>query len=278
MTKFFLNGLKSAAALVIVAGSIMVLNFPAINSSAKNAVYSVLGPVERGIWNAGAGIYGFVEPLSKMNSAAAENERLHEQVNDLLVKAAQISDLKKENDFLREGLNLELDKDFDLKLADIIAKDVANDTLIINKGSRDMIDSGMPVITSQKALVGKISKVYDSFSEVTLVTSKNFSFDVRIGDGVDGLVKGQGKYCAGIDLVPRDKGLKADDPVYTSALGGIFPAGLLVGTVKEVYRNDVETFQSAALSLAFDAGGSRQVFVANGKLPLGMGTNPQKKQ
>ncbi|MFA6376513.1 MAG: rod shape-determining protein MreC [Candidatus Paceibacterota bacterium] len=272
----FLNWLKIAIAGAAGAGLIAVLNLPEVNSAVKNASYLALEPVQHGIWNAGASIHGFLEPFAKINSAASENEQLRTQVNGLLAENAQINDLKKENDFLRQGLNLELDKEFDLKLANIVAKDIARDTLVINKGRRDMIDLGMPVITAQKSLVGKVTDVYEDYSEVTLITSKDFTFDVRIGNGIDGLAKGQGEYLAELGLIPKDKEFKSGDPVYTSAMGGIFPAGLLVGSVDKISRNDVESFQSATLVLSFDARGSRQIFVASGKAPLGLESGAKK--
>jgi rod shape-determining protein MreC len=258
-------------ALVAVAGValILILNIPVLNSAFKNTVYFALAPMQKNLWQAGAGVYDFFEPLLKINSLADENKRLRERVNDLMGRNAVIEDLKKENEFLRQGLNLELDKDFDLKIVQIVGKDGANDILIIDKGGKDMIEAGMPVITEGKALVGKVSKTYDNFSEITLVTQNDFSFDVKIGDdAIDGLVRGRGGYCAGIDLVPKDKDLKVGQKIITSMLGGIFPAGLLVGTIKEVYKNDVETFQSAKIETSFDIGAAQQVFVAVGKYPF----------
>lgn len=278
MKLFYSRGFKIFFSCIAGMALIAILNLRPVNYAAKNAAYLALGPIQRGIWTAGANISGLFGSVSNINSEASENRRLRTQVTDLLSKTAQIGELKKENDILRQGLNLELDKDFDLKLANIVGKNVSDDTLIIDKGSKDMVDSGMTVITGQKAIVGRISKVYDNFSEVTLVTSKGFSFDVKIGDSIDGLAKGQGNFCAGLDLVSRDKELKPDDPVYTSALGGIFPSGLLVGTIKNVDKNDVETFQSAALTLAFDARGSDQVFVASDKYPLGLQNDSHKIQ
>jgi rod shape-determining protein MreC len=259
--------------VAILAAAIGVLNIPFLNSQLKNGAYSMIGPVQQYVWFAGAQVSEFIGSLANMNSAARENEQLKGRVDELLAANAQMEDLKKENDYLRQGLNLELNKDFDLKLADIIAKNVGSDTLIINKGSKDMVQAGMPVITSQKAVVGKISKVYDNFSEVELITSKNFSFDVKIGDDmIDGLVKGQGGFAATIDLVSKDKELKPGSQVVTSQMGGIFPAGLVIGTIKDVNKNDVETFQSAAISLAFDINGSSRVFIANAKYPLNLET------
>ncbi|UMX48387.1 MAG: rod shape-determining protein MreC [Candidatus Nealsonbacteria bacterium DGGOD1a] len=264
------RGLAAAITIAAVAAVIAIMNVPIINSAVKNTAYFIVKPLQSGAWVAGARVYGFFEPLSRAGALADENARLRRDTVDLSAKNARIGELENENAMLREGLNLELNKDFDLKLARIVGKNIAQDVLIIDKGAKDMVLAGMPVITGQKALVGKISKVYDDFSEVTLVTNKSFSFDVKIGsEGIDGLVRGKGGFSAYVDLVSKGKELKNDMPVVTSALGGIFPAGLVVGSIKEIDKNDIETFQSAELSLAFDINGDIDVFAASGKYPAG---------
>jgi len=262
--------------ICVVGGAIVLaLNFPPVNRGVKNTVYMVLGPIQQNVWGAGANVSAFFDNLAKMNSAAAENEQLKGRINDLMAQSAQMEIVKDENDFLRQGLNLELDKDFDLKLANIVAKNVAQDVIIIDQGTNDLVEEDMPVITSDRALVGRVSKTYAGYSEVTLVTASDFSFDVRIGnEGIDGLVKGKGRDAAIVDLVPRDKKLESGQGIFTSQMGGIFPAGLLVGSIDQVNRNDVETFQSAVIKLAFDVNGSQRVFVASGKTPLGLGETP----
>ncbi len=269
------KGIGAAAALGVLAASIAAFNVPFLNAGLKNGVYLVLGPMQQSVWFAGAQVSGFFGSVAGINSSAQENVRLRSQVEELLAKNAQISDLEKENDYLRQGLNLELGKDFDLKMADIVAKSVSEDTIIIDKGSKDMVQPGMPVITSERAVVGKISKVYDDFSEVELVTGKKLSFDVKIGDTlIDGLAKGQGDMRTIIDLVPKDKELKSGDAVVTSRMGGIFPAGLLIGTINNIKKNDVETFQSADVSLAFDINCASRVFIANAKYPVSLDVAP----
>ncbi len=265
--------------IVSVAAAAAVLNVPSVNSGVKNAVYSALKPVQSGVWMAGANMRSFFDKVARMSSAAAENEVLELRVNDLMAKVAELEEVKKENDFLRQGLNLELDKDFDLKLARIVAHDVARDVIIIDQGENDLVQEGMPVITSERSVVGRVSKTYRNFSEVTLVTANDFSFDVKIGqEMIDGLVKGGGRNKAAVDFVPKDKKLEDGAEVWTSQLGGIFPGGLLVGTVMGVNNSDVDTFQSSGLSLAFSVDGSLRVFVASGKLPLGFNVTEISKR
>ena len=257
--------------MMVFAGAALILaiNIPAVNSAFKNAAYSLSAGAQKNIWAAGASASDFLPPFFGSGNLVEENKRLRAQAAGFLAQQAQIEALLKENEFLRRGLNLEMEKSFDLKIADIAGKIPARDILIINKGSRDLVESGMMVIDSQNAIVGKIAKTYDNFSEVLLITDKDFSFDVLIGgDEIAGLFRGRGGYRAQIDLVPKDKILNIGQTVSTGGLGGIFPAGLLVGVIKDARQNDVESFQSAEISPAFDFAKSRQVFVAVGKKPL----------
>ncbi|MCU0652852.1 MAG: rod shape-determining protein MreC [Candidatus Pacebacteria bacterium] len=262
---------RSIGSILIVgalAAAIAVFNLPFFNESLRNSFYSAAAPLQRGVWVAGAQASGFFSSFARANTAGVENENLRKRVTELTARAALMEEVKRENDFLRQSLNLDLGKEYDLKMADIIGKLVSEDRLLINKGSRDLVEAGMPVITSEKAAVGKVSKVYDNFSEVELITGKSFSFDVKIGDaGVDGLARGRGEMSAGVDLVPKDKEIRGGDVVTTSRMGGIFPAGLVVGRVKDVTKNDVETFQSASIELAFGIGTASRVFIANEKYP-----------
>lgn len=247
--------------------AILALNIPVINSAFKNTAYAALAQAQKKIWAAGADAGNFFDDKLPRRNLAVENERLRAQAAGFLAQQAQIEALKRENDFLRQGLNLELEKDFDLKLANIAGKIPARDIIIIDKGARDMIEAGMPVIDSNKAVAGKVVKTYDNFSEVRLITDKDFSFDVSI-DSAAGLFRGLGVSSGEIDLVPKDQFLIAGQGIFTGGLGGIFPQGLLVGSVKELRINDVDAFRSATVELVFDVAAARQVFVAVDKKPL----------
>jgi rod shape-determining protein MreC len=263
------RSLSSVLIVGALAAAIAVFNLPVFNESLRNIFYAATAPLQQSVWLAGARVSGFFGGFARANSAAAENEDLKKRVTELIAANARLEEIEKENEFLRRGLNMELGKDYDVKAADIIGKFVASDRLLVNKGAKDMVEVGMPVITAEKAVVGKVARVYDNFSEVDLVTGKSFSFDVKIGEeGVDGLARGRGEMSAGIDLVPKDKEIKTGDTVTTSRMGGIFPAGLVVGAIKDITKNDVETFQFASVSLAFDIGSASRVFIANEKYPF----------
>jgi rod shape-determining protein MreC len=78
------------------------------------------------------------------------------------------------------------------------------------------------------------------------------------------LAKGLSGKSMMLDLIPKDKEVKRDAIITTNSLGGIFPKGLLVGTVDEVDKNDVESFQTAKITPAFEMDKIEEVFVIIG--------------
>lgn len=256
-------------AVVLTAGAavagILAANVPIVNGWLKNAAYTVSQPFQRMVWSAGAGTAGFFTSIAKMGSSARENDDLRGQVNELRAEISNLKRLEEENNELRGALGIGLEKEFKLKLAHIIARDVAQDSLIINAGSDDMIQVGYPIITGRKVIVGRVSKVYRHFSVVTLATARESSFDANIADSdIDGLVRGQGGLNMVFDLVAKDKEIKPDSLVETGTLGGIFPQGLVVGRISDVKKNDVEMFQKATIVPEFNIESLNDVFAIIG--------------
>ena len=264
------------AILFLVVSLFVFLNLGPVSPRVKNFFYSISEPAQKWLWEKGARLSNFFETISEIHPALFEkwggvrslkneNDLLKLEIKTLTGENLVLSELKKENEILREALEIGSKKDFKLIFAQVIGKDVSQDTILINLGSKDGVKVGLPVITQQKTLVGKISQVYENFSEVMLVSNKKSSFDAKIlapyqtegfGAGSDtetyGIVKGKGNFKLYLDLIPKEKELKDGDQLVTSALGGIFPPGLLIGEVKEVKKSDVELFQKAEIKPAFD--------------------------
>lgn len=249
--------------LVLLAVVVIVaLNF--FQNKVRNFFYLVSAPIQASLWQAGQGVSDFFATITEFRNLKKENEELKLKINSLLAENASLKELKKENETLRKALNLGLQEEFKLTLVQVIGKDISQDSLTINKGSKHGIAKNMPVITEQKNLVGRISEVYDDFSKVMLISSKDSSFDAKVQEQeIFGVAKGQGGLKAFINRVPQDKEIKQGDILVTSVLGGVFPAGLLVGEIKEVKKSDLEPFQQAEISLFFDIGKLENLFVIN---------------
>ncbi len=253
--------------IVLVITFFILSNLTPLSKETKNFFYLISSPFQKWLWKTGSKISTFFEGISEIKNLKSENEELKLKIQELISEKAALIEIKKENEILREALNLGLEKEFELNLAEIIAKDVPQDYLIINKGSKDGLKIGLPVITQQRVLVGKIGEVYDNFSKIQLITSKDSSFDAKIVEKdsnpptalpseaqapIYGLAKGKGSFKLSLDFVPKEKEIKTADIVVTAVLGGIFPQGLLVGEIQSIKKSDIAPFQTAEVRPAFE--------------------------
>ncbi len=257
-------GKKTKIAIIII---LLVVFFTALNltnfsKTVKNLFYLLSSPIQKTLLKMGDKTSDFLAGFFQAESLKKENENYQLKIQELLAKNTSLPELKKENEVLREALKLGLEKDFKLVLAEVIGKDVSQDYILIDEGFQNGTLEGMPVITEQRILVGKISEVYKNFSKVILISNPKISFDAEIADSeIFGMVKGKGNLNVLFDLIPREKQIEKGEVVITSALGGIFPKGLLVGETAEVRKSDIEPFQTAQIKPAFDFSKIEKLFI-----------------
>jgi len=252
------------AILTLIIIFFIFLNLSPILPKVKNIFYLLSAPVQKWFFKRGTEVSDFLAIISEIKNLKKEAEELKLKNQQLLAENLMLKELKAENEVLRKSLEIGLQKEFKLILVETIGKDISQDFLLINKGSKDGLSKNLPVITQQKTLVGKITEVYENFAKVMLLTDKESSFDAEIPEGgapIYGIVKGKGNLKVSLDLIPQDKEIKEGDPVVTSSLGGVFPKGILVGEIKEIKKSDVELFQTAEIQPAFDLEELKSLFV-----------------
>jgi rod shape-determining protein MreC len=210
----------------------------------------------------GGKTYSIFQALFHPFSVQKENEKLFLEQQNLLSEISSLKELKKENEFLRSALNLELNKEFNLVLARVGAKLISDKSILVDKGIKDGIKKNMPVITEQKGLVGRVEEVYDNFSVIALLFSKKVSFEAKILEkDIKGLIKGSGYDSVFFDLVPQYQDVQVGDLVITTAGEGIFPPGIYVGRVSDVKKIDVKSFQEISVESSFNLNDLEYVFI-----------------
>ncbi len=248
--------------LIILISVLIIVSLNFFVKPVKELFYFISSPIQKTFLRMGDIISNFSGTIFEIQNLKKENEKLSLKNQELLSENSQLKELKNENDILREALNLNLQKDFGLEIAEVISRDAFQDFILINMGEKSGLKKGMPVLAQGKVILGKISEVYDNFSKVMLISDKSSSFDAKIQDSdIYGVVKGEGNYLVIFDLIPQDKEIKQGDLVITSSLGGIFPKGLLVGEIKEVKKSDVTPYQKADLQPFFYPSNLETVFI-----------------
>ena len=212
------------------------------------------------------GVYGYVFQFREMEQELSD---LRRRVADLEEQARQGQEALAENAQLRELLNLqERRKDLEFESAKITARSTSNweSTLTISKGSAAGVEAGDCVITETGVLVGVVSEtsllsstvatLIDTSIEVGGVVTRTYSAGILEGD-FDLMNQGLLR----LSYLPEGAGLVAGDEVLTSGLGGIYPAGLVVGRVQGVFNDAAGMSRYAIVDPSVELGGLIEVFV-----------------
>lgn len=244
--------------IVILTVIVIVSNIKIEDVSyVESGIGKLVIPIQNGLTylkNWISGNQNFFTDISKLSE---ENETLKQKNRELEQALRELEIIKSENATLKEYVNLK-DKytDYNTIPAYVIQKDISNysDTIIINIGSKDGIEVNMPVISDQ-GLVGHVISVTDTTSKVqTIIDTANTmscvittSRDMMIARGTlnqDSTLKAT--------FIPTEATILEGDKVETSGLGGIYPKGIHIGTIKQVVNTKNITDRYAMIETAVD--------------------------
>ncbi|MCS6870089.1 MAG: rod shape-determining protein MreC [Anaerolineae bacterium] len=125
-------------------------------------------------------------------------------------------------------------------------------SIIIDRGSRDGVRVGMPVVT-ELGLVGRIYRVGATSAQVQLVTDTNSYVNARLQlTRAEGVVQGTAAGGLRMLYIPLADDVRDGDSVVTSGIGGKFPRGLLIGQVTSSRLDDSKLFKEAQVRSLVD--------------------------
>jgi rod shape-determining protein MreC len=230
----------------------------AITMPFQKAYDGVQGGVSR-LW---AGFTELTEVRDELQKTRAKLQKFESMTDDM-------GEIKRENDRLRELLGMKERVEYNSIPATIISKDPDNwfRTIIINKGSSDGIKENMPVIAYQggeKGVVGVVIEVRGSISRIAPIISPSVRIGVKLQESrFPGLLRGysgNSNLCK-MDYISRAAYIKFNDTVITSGQGGVFPPGLIVGSVIKSYSLESSAYQRAIVKPVIDYNLVEDVFV-----------------
>ncbi|MEL7435326.1 MAG: rod shape-determining protein MreC [Chloroflexota bacterium] len=194
------------------------------------------------------------------------NAVLERQLAQLQGELVELREIAADYDRLSELLDyVNTTENLDFLTADVIGDGQFGfiNSIIINKGTRDGLTIGMPV-TTDLGLVGRIWQVTANTAQVQLITDRNSFVSARLQNSrAEGTVQGEGLDTGSVEMlfIPLDVEISVGELVYTSGLGGNFPADLPVGQVISVSNEQSELTQSTQVSSLIDFNTLEQVLV-----------------
>ena len=249
--------------IILAVLFLFFLNF--YQKNIKNFFYSISLPIEKFLWQKGKENSNIFETMFRASKLEIENRDLKLKNQELFQDLVLLTELKKENETLRKALGIGLEKQFELIFSNVIGKDILNDYILINKGVEDGVLEELSVISAEKVLVGKIDEVYRNFSRVILISNPQISIPAEILDKKTNiLVKGKGNGRIFADFIPLNLEISVGDVVFTTFTKETLPRGLLVGVLKEIKKEDIESFQQAEITPFFDVSQMDNLFIVKG--------------
>ena len=134
-------------------------------------------------------------------------------------------------------------------------------TILIDIGQSDGVTDRMPVVTAD-GLVGRILEVHAWTAIVQLLLDRNcrVSAIVQRQSRTQGIVMAEeGAFY--LRHVPIRSEVEEGDVVVSSGLGGIFPGGLLIGTVTALGHEERGLFREVMLTPGVNFSNLEEVFV-----------------
>ena len=263
------GGLVGIIITIIILVLIVVFSNIETNTSFfENVANKLIMPVQNGLTYLKNKISGNSTFFTDINNLKQENQELQEKNSQLEQSLRELENIRTENETLKEYLGLtEKYGEYKTIPGYVIDKDISNYSkiIIINIGSKDGVEEGMTVIADE-GLVGSVISVTDSTAKVRTIIDTSSSVSCLMSTSNDSIVC-KGTLDSNSELramyIATDANLVQGDSVETSGLGGIYPKGIHVGTVKEIVSTKNITDRYAMIETAVDFDKLNTVLVIN---------------
>ena len=201
------------------------------------------------------------------NNLSIKNSELQAEINELREQLAEYEKISAENEFYKNYLEIkDNNPDFKFTHATLISRDKEDPYkgFVINMGSSSGISEHDPVITDA-GLVGYITEVGLTTSKVATVLSPDVTLgalDNRTNDS--GIISGSLSQAQEGNTkflnLSRSCSVAIGDYVVSSG-EGVFPAGLLIGTIQSIGSDEYNTSIYASVKPFVDMDEIREVMV-----------------
>lgn len=272
MKKFFQSsgGLVALIALLLAALTLVVSLFFTGSDPIANAVGVIASPFRA----AGGAVADWFQRSTQeryqMQQLEAEVERLRKALADMEANAREGEQAIEENKNLRILLELRAKRRdlTDFESATITAHALSNweSSFTISKGTQHGVEVNQCVIDAYGNLVGVVSDTGLNWATVNTLVDTGLDMGGMVARAdVAAILEGdfalmeQGRLK--LSYLPEGTELLAGDEVVTSGRGGVYPPGIVVGTVESMHTDPSGMTRYAVVVPKTDLDALQQVFV-----------------
>jgi rod shape-determining protein MreC len=273
---------RSVIIALILLATAVLLNLPAPASRRiRESAHTNMAPFQNLMSVLIHRAHSTVRLFSEMQEADRRIRALEAENTALRLNLRRLQLDCRETETLRQQLEFRRLQAWDMVMAEVVGRgDISGwwQTVRLNRGRESGILPDMAVVTAD-GLVGKTTAVADGTCDVLMITDPNCRVACRVPKtGGFGIVQGTGvtpdgsghleMQCAAglcrLNFVARDTPVREGYEVVTSGLGGVYPAGILLGHVHRAGIEPMGLYQQAELLPAARLDMLRFVFVIRG--------------
>ncbi len=184
-----------------------------------------------------AKVYDYFRDLKQIHK---DNIRLREENRKLNLLYDKFKSLEIENKLLSDLLNYVTPKESEFITARVIAEegDAFSHSMIAYTGDKK-VKKGQ-VALSDKGVVGRVENVGKAYARIILITDINSKIPVMVEKTrIRGILSGDNTTMPRLVFIPLDAAINVGDRIVTSGVAGVFPAGLPIGKVVSVKKNEI---------------------------------------
>ena len=256
MKKFGKKQIIIFACITALILSISAISFKTGNNAVSNVIGTVISPIQSGGAAVVRATKNFVVNIVSSGKNARENEKLKAEIAELNNQLRMVEGYKTENEKLRTLLELSQSRsEFESTAANVIGRsiDELHSIITIDKGTRHNIKKNAVVYTAD-GLVGRVSEAGYNFSKVqTIFDAESAVSAICLRSGDMGIVEGVSSSASGVctmNYIDKSAKTVVGDMIETSAAGGIFPKGILIGKITQIKEDSRALTLSATIEAA----------------------------
>jgi rod shape-determining protein MreC len=246
--------------IVIVLIVLFFFNMTILNVTSKRGMSSptwvgkVFVPVVSPFQKAAAHSIRFVKDIWEnyfhLVHVAEENAELKKQLDLCREQINRYREMELFNTRLRGFLRFKKQTNSEVLTAEVISKDSSAwyKTIMIDKGLRDGVEKGAPVVVPQ-GIAGQVIDATEKTSKVLLIIDRNSAVDGLVQrTRARGIVKGDAAGACLFQYALRKEDIKEKDVIVSSGMDGVYPKGLMIGVVSGVTNNNTGVFQEVRIT------------------------------
>ncbi len=197
-----------------------------------------IGPLQGAVTRVVSGAVDLKNDYIAFWNVRAENKRLKLRLAEYLKELGEYREGYSTYLHLEKLLEFKQKSKFELITARVVGKEPTYwyQTIVIDRGKKDDVLVGM-IALAPGGVVGQVIHAGEHYSKILLANAPSSAIDALIQKNrVRGILKGTGDRGYVLQYVLKNVDVVVGDHIVTAGIGGVFPAGVPLGTVSEVHK------------------------------------------